>query len=396
MATFLRIERIKNSSPRVTTYTMKKITISEESLKNLASQGLGSKDIALKLGVKRSLIHKRCRELGIKLSPSRKLSEETRLLISAARKKWCADNPDKHPWRKNDKFKSVPCEKLKNWLKTKNIAFAEEFQPLLSEGRYFSIDIAFPDKMIGIEVNGNQHYNQDGTLKPYYQNRNDSIEALGWKLYQLHFSICYHIDKIESIIPTILESPVKTQFDYSMYKKKSPKIKISEIDPLWRNRPRFNARKIKIRPSKEELAKMIWEMSVCKIGEKYGISANAIERWIKEYEINEKPPRGYWNKRMAGQSHEEAMAPSPPKQALKKFTDAQILEILLLIQRGDLSLREIGRKYDVAHQVIANIRDGKTYKHISNRANILEENLRFKDPIKVVQTEEFASPVQRC
>lgn len=100
--------------------------------------------------------------------------------ISVARKKYLFENPDKHPWKKKDKFISEPCEKLKERLLNENILFEEEFQPL--EDRFFSIDIFIPSKNIGIEVNGNQHYNKDGSLRTYYQKRHDLIEESGIRL----------------------------------------------------------------------------------------------------------------------------------------------------------------------------------------------------------------------
>lgn len=122
-------------------------------------------------------------------------SIETKNKIKKGRKKFLTENPEKHPWRKNTKFISVPCEYLKNILRKNNIVFKEEFQPLLPE-RFFSIDIIIPDLKIGIEVNGNQHYNKNKTLKLYYQNRHDLIEKSGWKIIELHYSEVYKDDII--------------------------------------------------------------------------------------------------------------------------------------------------------------------------------------------------------
>ncbi len=55
-------------------------------------------------------------------------------------------------------------------------------------------------------------------------------------------------------------------------------------------------RKVKIRPSKEELKTLLWEISTVKIAEKYGVSDKAVEKWAKSYGID-KPPRGYWAKK---------------------------------------------------------------------------------------------------
>ena len=69
-----------------------------------------------------------------------KHKDSTRKKLSEIRKKYLNENPDKHPWKKSDKFKSVPCEKFKNILKQHGLTFVEEYQPL--SNRFFSIDIS--------------------------------------------------------------------------------------------------------------------------------------------------------------------------------------------------------------------------------------------------------------
>jgi len=79
--------------------------------------------------------------------------------------------------------------------------FVTEFSPL--EDRFFAIDIVFPDLLFGIEVNGEQHYNRDRTLKKYYQERHDLIESKGWRILELHYAECYNnnvIQKIRNVI----------------------------------------------------------------------------------------------------------------------------------------------------------------------------------------------------
>lgn len=50
-----------------------------------------------------------------------------------------------------------------------------------------------------------------------------------------------------------------------------------------------------IRPNKEELEKLVWELPSSAIAKKYKVSDNSIRNWCKFYGIN-KPPRGYWQK----------------------------------------------------------------------------------------------------
>ncbi len=52
------------------------------------------------------------------------------------------------------------------------------------------------------------------------------------------------------------------------------------------------ARKI-VRPSKEELKKMLWEIPASKIADQLGVSDISISKWAKSYGLS-KPPRGYW------------------------------------------------------------------------------------------------------
>jgi len=47
-------------------------------------------------------------------------------------------------------------------------------------------------------------------------------------------------------------------------------------------------RRVKDRPSKDELYKLLKENSFTKIGEKYGVSCNAIRKWCKLYNISYK------------------------------------------------------------------------------------------------------------
>lgn len=120
--------------------------------------------------------------------PGWKPNDEERHLLSEKRKDFLKRNPDKHPWKRHDKFKSIPCELLKKRLTQECLNFVEEHQPL--QDRFFAIDIAFPESKLGIEINGQQHYNKDGTLKKYYQERHDLIEQQGWKIIEYHYSKC--------------------------------------------------------------------------------------------------------------------------------------------------------------------------------------------------------------
>ena len=222
-------------------------------------------------------------------------TEETKRKISVARKNYFKNNPDKHNWKSNEKFVSNPCENFKMILDELGINYISEFTPL--EDRFFSIDIALPEKRIGIEINGNQHYESDGTLKKYYNDRHNLIESSGWKLYELHYSICYNKDVVLNVINNIEENNKDIfDFDYDRYlidkiEKNSEKFvcdycggeKRNKYSKMCLNCSGLKSRK-NDRPTYNQLLLDVEKLGYTGSGKKYGVSDNSIRKWIKKYE----------------------------------------------------------------------------------------------------------------
>lgn len=162
---------------------------------------------------------KRCNECG------HKHTNITKQNMSIKRINWLKKNPDKHPWKKKTKFKSIPCENFKKYLDSIGLKYIAEYDMYEETGRNFSIDIAFPDIKVGIEINGNQHYNRNGTLKQYYQKRHDIIEKAGWKLLEIHYISCFKEESMKNII-AYYEQPDYTEYFEQALKRKN-KWKIS-------------------------------------------------------------------------------------------------------------------------------------------------------------------------
>jgi very-short-patch-repair endonuclease len=205
-------------------------------------------------------------------------SKKTREQLSKKRIKYLKENPDKHPWRNKNKQISVPCEKVKKFLSERNIKFIEEYQPL--KNRFFSIDIAFPDIKLGIEINGNQHYNRDGTLKEYYQKRHNLLLENGWNILELHYSISWNLDKLEKIISK------REQPDYSNYlkeqfdRKNKNKNKSKKLSPRQKADIKWEPYKEKILTSNIDFSKFGWVNEASKI---LGISPSKVNWWMKRY-----------------------------------------------------------------------------------------------------------------
>lgn len=141
--------------------------------------------------------------------------------IQQSRVKFLKENPDKHPWKNNSKFISKPCEFLKSFLREKGYIFIEEYSPFLEKN--YQIDIAFPPIKLGIEVNGNQHYDKNGNLKQYYYIRNEYFENQGWKLLEIHYSLVYNKEFILNLLNNLDALPLK-EYTLSYFNKKNDKF----------------------------------------------------------------------------------------------------------------------------------------------------------------------------
>ena len=122
--------------------------------------------------------------------------------MAEGQRKRLRKNPELHPWKSHDKFSSPPCNHLKEQLRAAGLDFEEEVQPL-SE-RFFSVDIAFSEARVAVEVNGNQHYESRDVLAPYYQERHDLIEAAGWKVLEIHFANVYNKEFVSRLIDSLV------------------------------------------------------------------------------------------------------------------------------------------------------------------------------------------------
>jgi hypothetical protein len=257
------------------------------------------KEWCREFGVSRTALNKYLIELNIQFKYRKKVvSEEARQKIRIGRKEWLKNNPEKHPWRNKDKFKSKPCEKAAEFLTNLGIKFAAEYKPEI-DGRFFSIDIALPDKMIALEINGNQHYERDGKLKPYYQERHNLLESAGWTVFEIHYSACFNMEKWSNFAELLRGAETVKEFDYFSYIPRKTGKQIVE------EKRKEKAKKLSERPdhydfqinskmlNKETLHYLNWEIPAVEIGKLYGVSGNAIKRWNVKFGLS-KPSVGEW------------------------------------------------------------------------------------------------------
>ena len=238
-------------------------------------------------------------------------SEETKKLLSEKRKAYLAANKDKHNWSRYSNKETVPERKFREFIERTDIKLKQYYIPPESD-RFYEMDFAHPESKIAFEINGNQHYNSDGTLKDYYKERQQHFINLGWKITEIHYSLCFKEDVLSSLVKlsfsdfNLCQEKIQEISDHRLERKKQKLLKKQEeqqrfnVDwassALTKKEIDFHISKRKVeRPSKEELHKLLWEMPTTHIAKKFGVSDKAVEKWAKGYCL-EKPPRGYWEK----------------------------------------------------------------------------------------------------
>ena len=162
-------------------------------------------------------------EQEIKRNKPRKLSEETKQKIREGLARWKKEN--EQLFLEYSRGKSKCCENFKQMLRNKNISFIEEYTPFIPD-RLYSLDIAFPNEKIGIEINGSQHYTVNGELNDKTLEKQKYFEERGWKIFQIYYKQCYtiNIDEFSDILALNIHGKSYIQEDFDIrYKNKAKK-----------------------------------------------------------------------------------------------------------------------------------------------------------------------------
>jgi very-short-patch-repair endonuclease/transposase-like protein len=265
-----------------------------------------------------------------KLKP-RIQSDETKKKISEARIKYLKDNPDKVPYKLNhySKGTSYPEKYFDEILKTKNLEYEIELPISI-----YSLDFAFVEKGIDLEIDGEQHY-LDPVIIESNRKRDIFLYENGWKVIRIRWSeyqkmkyydkkqyiekIINYINGIDKNIPNIIDNNhycidcgakisrngvrcikcalikrnkkyrekcksicnLKKDIDELGYAGTSRKYGVSDNTIRnWSNNIIDKRIKVKNKPSLEQLEKDVDELGYTGTGRKYGVSDNCIRKWL--------------------------------------------------------------------------------------------------------------------
>lgn len=229
-----------------------------------------------------------------------KHSEESKEKIRQTRLEYLKEHPENTAWRKSSE--SYPEKMFKKYLKEreydKKYLIIQEY----SVFPYF-IDFAFVDIKLAVEIDGSQH------LIPERMEKDKLKDQLlidnGWKVVRFTENLVKtDWNKIDEILCRVIESTeifvenhgvftVDQIYDTKtgVYKAVGKTYKKIERDKNGYSEKQkqnyYNQRKIKERPSIEELQLMLNSgMTIKGIGNKYGVSDNTIRKWFKIYGVD--------------------------------------------------------------------------------------------------------------
>lgn len=206
-------------------------------------------------------------KLSHKLCPERfKHSEESKKNLSVKRKRWLKKNRHKHNWR--FKKESYPEKLLREWMEKElsDYEIVAEYTPDNFEKNY-KLDFAFIKEKKCIEINGNQHYNKDGSFTDYHIQRENYIISKGWKVINIP---AINIVKDFNSVKTELLKHFRNNKEISFKKIKTQKEEVKQI----------------LEDNYEKIKKMFFEYyNEEKISKLLGIKKSYIINFINEKQI---------------------------------------------------------------------------------------------------------------
>lgn len=219
-----------------------------------------------------------------KYSESFKHTEETKKKMREKRLAWMKEHPEQTAWRlKNMSYPEKCFQKIleDNGLDKKYLIYRE-----YSVFPYF-IDFAFINEKLAVEIDGSQHLEEE--RKKRDEEKDKLLMSKGWRILRITaFEVVRDGTKA---LNCLLEMLGNNKAEYTKVGiLKAPKMHEKPIrgkDGLTDKQRENNLRnrKVKNRPSKEQLWEMVKTYTFEDIGRKYGVSAKSIAKWCKRYDL---------------------------------------------------------------------------------------------------------------
>jgi very-short-patch-repair endonuclease len=202
------------------------------------------------------------------------------------------NNPDQTAWR--TKNLSYPEKVFIGFLKSNNFHKQYSIERERPVFPYF-IDFAFENVMVAVEIDGSQHELLD--RKESDCRKDETLKKNGWRVFRVTAKeVLFEGDLVISRLKEFIGSDeIFQNCGIKMYKtvkqlekENLKKLKIIELEQnnglsIKKKENCLSQRKVE-RPPFSKLQQEIKELGYSGTGRKYGVSDNAIRKWIKTYE----------------------------------------------------------------------------------------------------------------
>ena len=211
-----------------------------------------------------------------------KHTEESKKIMREKRLEFMKNNPEKTAWRlSNVSYPEKLCIEYieKNGL-DKKYSIVREY----SVFPYF-VDFAFINEMVAVEIDGSQH------LLPKRKERDNKkdklLNDLGWLVIRIsEKEIKTNIENVFNEIVSILKDKPKINNHRIGLVVKPKKYQKKERNEFGFTEKQIqtikNQRRVE-RPQIDELKKLIKENGYKKTGKMFGVSDNAVRKWLESY-----------------------------------------------------------------------------------------------------------------
>lgn len=213
-----------------------------------------------------------------------KHTEEYKAKMREFRLKYMKEHPESTAWRKRNE-PSYPEKCFIKFL----IENGYDKKYLIEREKSvfpFYIDFAFSPGNVAVEIDGSQHITDEERIKRDKE-KDETLIKNGWKVLRVsENTVKTDWSILKEKLDYMLENNSVLLEKVGIFKtnKSREKVKRGEdgLSDKMRNN-NYNQRKVKNRPSLEELEEMKKTMPLTKIGEKYCVSDSSVRKWIKQY-----------------------------------------------------------------------------------------------------------------
>ena len=212
-----------------------------------------------------------------------KHSDKTRAIMREKRLAYMKSNPNFTAWRQRQQ-PSYPEKCFIEYLTDRKLDKKYLIEREKSVFPYF-IDFAIESEMLAIEIDGSQHITDVDCVSRDIK-KTELLISKGWKVLRISEDAVKHDwESIDLALEKVITSDIKNS-KVGLFKAPKTRKKAERLENGYTQKQLefyYKARKVKDRPTKEQLDEMLKTMSRCEIGRMYNVSEASVRNWIKGY-----------------------------------------------------------------------------------------------------------------